>query len=82
MAIRDFLLAACLVAVAVPGANGADLAYAQNYLSGSMQIVAFPVSDPSAMVTMGPQADTPHGLPQHMLPHLHGRFRSIAFNVG
>lgn len=64
MSVRSLIVSACVFAsVAAPtGALGADLAFAQNYLTGSKQIVSFPVGEPANMTVVGPQADTLVGM--------------------
>ena len=42
--------------------HGVDLAFAQNFLVGSKQVVTYPVGSPGSMAVLGPQADTFVGL--------------------
>lgn len=64
MIVRSLLVGVgfCLSAVAPSGALSADLAFAQNFLTGQKQIVTYPVGDPTNMTVVGPQADTFGGM--------------------
>ena len=52
----------CLCAAGPAAALGADLVFAQNFLTGSKQIVSYPVGDPSNMTVIGPLTDTLRGM--------------------
>ena len=64
MPFKFLLFIPCVFAsIAAPGgALGADLAFAQSFLTGSKQIVSFPVGNPVAMTVVGPQTDTFTGM--------------------
>jgi len=64
MIVRTLLVGAgfCLGAVAPACALAADLVFAQNFLTGTKQIVTFPVGDPTNMAVIGPQTDTFTGI--------------------
>jgi len=58
-----FLCTFALASAISPGRGlGADQVFAQNFLTGSKQIVRFPVGNPSAMVVVGPLTDTLAGM--------------------
>jgi hypothetical protein len=58
--LSRILLLPALMSPAV--VHGADQAFAQNNLTGSKQVVTFPVGNPGAMTVVGPQSDTLVGL--------------------
>ena len=65
MFVRCLLISAAVGVAVIAPMHGlaADLAFAENFLSGSKQIVTFPVGDPSQMTPVGaPQTDTFGGM--------------------
>lgn len=63
MVARLLVFYICVLAIVSPvRALATDHAFAQNFLSGSKQIVRYPVGDPSAMILVGPLTDTLSGM--------------------
>jgi hypothetical protein len=54
--------AAALVGVLPSAAHSTDAVYAQNFLTGSKQIVSYPVGNPGGMSVVGPLTDTLIGM--------------------